>query len=444
VAGFPLRTHPLRGVNAIGPARNSRMGSVGGSTGGSGPDDEAMLTIEHYLESPKAQPHLRSATCGDLRKAGLDIRQPNELKTVTAPSIHNLPKGEMQFHRLPRHNRKGTTMPSSVHWYQSSIGSPEPLMAHQRRPKQTAFMRNDHEGTTAMKETMNFFTANAGQVTRAGGDYSPSRMLAARKTPLNGPKGLHNLANGSIGLPKSNDIVLSITSDPMDQAPEDEYAQPDCRFPAADDPFRIVGHRENLRFNRTVPAKHVSGAVRAMGSTAVSKEENVRSGEMYPRTMTDRAGGPERILPPDATFSLLSQSLPQGMLKEDRRIFHSMTECIKHSDGAPTSRSVRREAATKSLNDYIVKGQESYEATKAGMRGLIKKSRIGHGNPTTWKTPRFTVGKEQILVQPIPIPEENLRLRTAGPCLRRPPDPNKPPDTVSCPMPRQCILSGAD
>ena len=414
---------------------------MGGSpTGDSGPDEEAMLTMEQFLESPKAQPHLRSA-CGDLRKNGLDVQHPNELKTVLAPSIHNLPDGAMQFHLLPRHNRKGTSMPSSVHWYQSSIGSPEPLMAHQGRPKQTAFMRNDHAGTMAMKETMNAISAYAGH---AGGDSSPSRRLAARKTPLHGPKGLHNLANGSKELPKSNDIVLSITSDSYVDAPGDESAQPDSRFPAADDPFRIVGHRENLRFNRTVPAKHVSGAVRAMGSTVVSKEETVRSGEMYPTTMTDRAGGPDRILPPDATFSLLSQSLPQGMLKEDRRIFHSMTECIKHADSAPTSRSVRREAAASALNDYVVKGRESYDASKAGMRGLIKKSRAGHGNPTTWKTPRFTVGKEQILVQPIPIPEENLRLRTAGPCLRRPPDPNKPPDTVSYPMPYRCVLSGAN
>ena len=422
------------------------MVSVGGSSSGDGPDGEALLTMEKFLDSPKAQPHLRSATCSGLRKAGVDVSLPNELKTVLAPSIHNLPRGNMNFSVLPQHNRKGTSMPSSVHWYQSPIVSPEPLKAHQRRPKQTAFKRNDFAGTAAMKlaitQTMMDSPAD-GQAAGVGGDPGPLRRLEARKTPLQGPKGLHNLANGSKQLPRSNGMLLSITSDPR-IAPEDELAEPDSRFPAADDAFRIVGHRENLRFNRTLPVKYVSGATRAVGSTVTSTEETLRGGDMYPFTMTDRAGGPDRILPPDATFSLLSQSLPQGMLKEDRRIFHSMAECIKHAENPPTSRTARQESKKNALEEYVARGRESYETSKAGMRGLIKKSRLGHGNPTTWTTPRFTIGKEQIPVQPIPIPEENLRLRTAGPCRRRSLDPNKPPDTVSCPIPLMLLTCPAD
>lgn len=224
-------------------------------------------------------------------------------------------------------------------------------------------------------------------------------------------------------------IILSITSD-LNIAPDHESAHPDSRFPPADDDFRIVGvgKRENLRFNRTVSSKLVTGALRASTTSVPFMEETVRVAEMYPRTITNRTGG-HRLLPPDATFSLLQQSLPQGMLKEDRRVSHNMQECIKHVIDPETSREARHEQTKHALNAYTVKGFASYQEGKLGMRSLATKSRLGNGNPVTWKTPRFTVCKER--AEPIPIPEENLRLRTAGPARRRPVDPNRPPQTAS-------------
>lgn len=359
-----------------------------------GPDDAGLRNIETFLESPKAQPFLRNTTVGSLRAASIDLLYPNELKTVLAPTIHRLPMGEDRMDMLPRHNRKGLSMPSSVMWYESVIGSPEPLKVHERRRVQTALNRNDFKGTltrTMMKPpSAHGVYAGVDPFATLSADPGAAKRQADRKTPLRGPKGLHKFTVGKIALPKSHDIVLSITSDPT-IAPEDEMAEPDCRFPPGDDQFRIVGvsRRENLRYNRLNPSKVVKGAIRAstsLAETAPYMEETIRNGDMYPPTISNR-GGP-RILPPDATFSLLHQSLPQGLLKEDRREYHTMMECIKHLESRPaTSLEVRRETKTKAIADFTVACHQSYEVGKAGMKSSITKSRLGHGNPVTWKTP---------------------------------------------------------
>lgn len=298
-------------------------------------------------------------------------------------------------------------------------------MAHRQRPVQPVLDRNDFKGNLN-DDLMRAPSGVVASLHKMQHDPTSALRQTARRTPQHGPKGLHSISAGTNPLPRTHDMILSITSDP-NIAPED---QPDSRFPPADNDFRIVGKRENLRFNRTVPSKFVTGALRASMKSLHDEpimEETIRLGEMYPRTMTNRGEAP-RLLPPDATFSLLQQSLPHGMLKEDRCVSHNMQECIKHEIDPETSREVRHEKKRQSMEAYTVKGFASYEDGKHGMRSLINKSRLGNGNPVTWKTPRFSVG--QVRVDPIPIPEENLRLRTAGPARRRPIDPNKPPQTV--------------
>jgi len=384
-----------------------------------GPDEAGMRAIETFLESadPPAPPR-HAATCGGLRAASVDLPLPNELTALVASAMHMQPHGQQRFDEVPRHNKRGSTLPSSIPWYQHSSGSVEPLKAHDRRPVQPALNRNDFVGTLTATDQE-----------RPADPSAAAKRLADTKTPRRGPKGLHNFAVGRKTLPKSHDIVLSITSD-LEVRPEDEAAQPDSRFPPADNEFRIVGKRENLRFNRTIPSKFKTGALRASMSSVPSMEETIRPAELYPRTMTDRAGGP-RINPPDGTFSILNQSLPLGLLKHDRRVYHSMPDCLKYEQSRPqTSWEEREKTKQQNLAEYTVKAHASYEEGKTGFKSMVKKSRLGHGNPVTWKTPRFTVGKEQIEKTIIPIPEENLRLRTSGPCLRRPPDPNKPPQTV--------------
>ena len=385
-----------------------------------GPDEAGMRAIETFLDGiDGAPPPRHAATCGGLRTGSIDILQPNELKSLVAPGMHIQPHGQVRFDEVPRHNMRGSTLPSSIPWYQHSQGSVEPLKAHDRRPVQPTLNRNDFVGTLSVTNQ------------ERPADPSAAKRQADTKTPQRGPKGLHNFAVGRKMLPKSHDIVLSITSD-QEIRPEDEAAQPDSRFPPADNEFRIVGvgKRENLRFNRTIPSKFKTGALRASVSSVPSMEETIRPAELYPRTMTDRADGP-RMNPPDGIVSILSQSLPLGLLKKDRRVYYSMTECLQYEQSRPqTSLEVREETKKQDWADYAEKGHASYEEGKTAFRSVAKKCRLGHGNPTTWKTPRFTVGKEQIEKKTIPIPPENLRLRTAGPCLRRPPDLNKPPVTV--------------
>jgi len=401
----------------------ARGGLAGGHDSGAqslpaGPDEAGMRAIETFLDGIDGAPPPRHAeTCGGL--GSTDILQPNELKSLVSPGIHIQPHGQVRFDEVPRHNMRGSTLPSSMQWYQHSQGSVEPLKAHDRRPVQPTFNRNDFVGTLAATNQ------------ERPADPSAAKRQADTKTPLRGPKGLRNFAVGRKMLPKSHDIVLSITSD-QEIWPEDQSAQPDSRFPPPDNEFRIVGvgKRENLRFNRTIPSKFRTGALRASVSSVPSMDETIRPAELYPRTITDRAGGP-RINPPDGIVSILSQSLPRGLLKKDRRAYCSMTECLQYEQSRPqTSWEVREETKKQDWADYTEKGHTSYEEGKTAFRSVAKKCRLGHGNPTTWKTPRFTVGKEQIEKKTIPIPPENLRLRTAGPCLRRPPDPNKPPETV--------------
>ena len=135
-------------------------------------------------------------------------------------------------------------------------------------------------------------------------------------------------------------------------------------------------------------------------------------------------------MPPYATFSLLKQSLPQGLLMHDRRIHHSMQECMKFDERPATSKEQREENKQKALSEFLVKGQEAYAVRKDGLNGIIKKYRLGHGNPVNWTTPRFTVGKEQIKKKPIHTPPEKMLPHEYGPCRRRPLDPNIRPDTV--------------
>ena len=406
---------PLWGTGPKSRQNASRKGDL--ETGSlTGPDQEGLRTIEEYLETETdVQPHVRNAMCGSLQWASLDV--------------------------LPRHNKKGSSMASTVLWHQ-------------------------HDGIrfdpSAPRKPPNDMSSSLGEIfvwegSDGGGGLRPSSVsaadrLEARRTPLRGPKGLHSIALGKKPLPKSHDIILSITANPV-IIPEDESAQPDSRFPPGDNQFRIVGVgrlkqnlRGNLRGNRTVPAKHVTGAIHASSSNVPWMEETIRTGQMIPATRTNLEGGP-KILPPESTVQALMHSLPRGLLREDRKEHRSILDCMKPPPRPETSCELRLENTNKALSALTGEALETQWAeSKIGRRNGIKINR-GIGNPVTWQTPRFKFGKEVIDVAPVPIPEENLRLRTAGPARRRPPQmstharlcpyqdtmtsTNEHPDTVS-------------
>jgi len=138
-----------------------------------GPDADGLRTIETFVESPKFPV------------------QPKEAS----------------------HNRQGASMPHTVQWYQSALmGSPEPLMAHRKRPVQPERDRNDFAGT---------LTVDLMRAPSPGGPtlycqtlphdpIAAQKRNEARRTPQHGPKGLHTIAVGTRPLPNTHDVCVCV------------------------------------------------------------------------------------------------------------------------------------------------------------------------------------------------------------------------------------------
>ena len=424
-------------------------GADGSGASRYGPDEAGLQAIEHFVVAGPAAIPFEDHGPGSLRAPGLNISQENHLTEVVAPSLHRQARGAQRFDAVPHHNRRGTSMPSSIKWFQTTTGSLEPLGAHGGREEMPVCQRNDnigHLGSDLIRPaSVAAGRGPGGSHWEVSRDPTAAERQRASRTPLHGPKGLHHLARGTMTLPKSNDIVLRITSDPV-ISPEDvgSSALPESKFPRFIPPERIVGigRRENLRFNRTVPATFVTGPTRSTNSSLPANVTTVRQADMYPMTMTDRRNGEAtglRVLPPDASFSLLMQSKPLGLLKNDRRIVKTLQECIKHEDQPDTSGETKQGAKARELAEYIRQGHENYSVAKDALRTISKKYRLGNGNAITWKTPRYVSHQKvrqvdfqgaKVDIKPRPIATDNMAKMPGVESQRARPSVTKRPGTT--------------